>query len=206
MNVTERIDEILQERGMSRRQLAIAADIPTSSFQAAMARGKNMTVEMLLAVSDTLDVPVTEFLGASPEQGEKEEIPDPNRVRLRAAYGRLNKAGQQAVLKYAEEMRWVPSYKRAEKKNKVEKLLSKSEEGYLTAAEKKEIARCETEQDARKNLLQAAEDSGHPYPPEDKEKMEQDILCLGAERARILSDARIRQITEGTQPPAEGKK
>ena len=59
--ITEKIDAILQQRGMSRRQLAIAANISPSTFQAAMARGKNMTVEMLQAVAAVLGVPVSSF-------------------------------------------------------------------------------------------------------------------------------------------------
>lgn len=65
-NVTGRIDGILKERGMSRRQLAIEAGIPPSSFQAAMARGKNMTVDMLQAVSGTLNVPISYFFSDDP--------------------------------------------------------------------------------------------------------------------------------------------
>ena len=63
MTITERIDTLLAERGMSRRQLAVAAGIPTSSFQAAMARGRNMTVEVLQAVAKALDVSPAYLLG-----------------------------------------------------------------------------------------------------------------------------------------------
>ncbi len=63
MSITERIDALLTERGMSRRQLAVAAGIPTSSFQAAMARGRNMTVEVLQAVAKALDVSPAYLLG-----------------------------------------------------------------------------------------------------------------------------------------------
>ena len=46
---------------MSRRQLAIRAGIPPSSFQSAMDRGKNLTVDMLQAVSSALDLPINYF-------------------------------------------------------------------------------------------------------------------------------------------------
>lgn len=62
MTVTERIDSIIQGRGLSRRQLALAAGIPPSSLQSAMARGKNMTLEMLQAIADALGVQVVDLL------------------------------------------------------------------------------------------------------------------------------------------------
>lgn len=72
MTVTERIDTVLKEKGMSRRQLAIDANIPTSSLQAAMARGRNMTIEMLMAVAGTLNISTDYLLGLSDET-----TPDP---------------------------------------------------------------------------------------------------------------------------------
>lgn len=67
MIVTDRIDAVLKAKGMSRRQLAIDANIPTSSLQAAMARGRNMTIEMLMAVAGTLNVSTDYLLGFSDE-------------------------------------------------------------------------------------------------------------------------------------------
>lgn len=67
MTPTERIDTLLNSRGMSRRQLAIAAGIPPSSLQAAMARGRNLTVEVLLSVAKTLDVSPSYLLGEESE-------------------------------------------------------------------------------------------------------------------------------------------
>lgn len=63
MNTVDLIDDILKKRGMSRRQLALAAGIPPSSLQAAMARGKNMTIEMVQAIAATLNVSVSSLLG-----------------------------------------------------------------------------------------------------------------------------------------------
>ena len=54
MTTTERIDYILKSRGMSRRQLAIAAKIPPSSLQSAMTKGKSMSLDMLLRISEAL--------------------------------------------------------------------------------------------------------------------------------------------------------
>lgn len=67
MTPTERIDALLAARGMSRRQLAVTAGIPTSSFQSAMARGRNLTVEVLQAVAKALDVSPAYLLGQEAE-------------------------------------------------------------------------------------------------------------------------------------------
>ncbi|MFR9310677.1 helix-turn-helix domain-containing protein [Hydrogeniiclostridium mannosilyticum] len=58
MAVADRIDTILQERGVSRRQLAIKAGIPPSSLQSALERGHNITLDMLQKIADALGVPV----------------------------------------------------------------------------------------------------------------------------------------------------
>ena len=65
MTLTERIDDLIEARGMSRRQLAIAADIPPSSLQSAMARGRNMTAEMVVSIAQTLRVSSDWLLGLS---------------------------------------------------------------------------------------------------------------------------------------------
>lgn len=62
MNVYDRIDHELQKRRMSRRQLAIEAGIPTSTFQSVMERRRNISVEMLTSVSNALKVPFSEFV------------------------------------------------------------------------------------------------------------------------------------------------
>lgn len=56
MTITERIDAVLQRRNMSRRQLAKAANIPPSSLQSAMERGKNLSTDMVRKIAKALDV------------------------------------------------------------------------------------------------------------------------------------------------------
>ena len=63
MNIYKNIDRLLQERGMSRRQLAIAADIPPSTLQSALAREKNMTTDMLLKIATALEVTSGSLIG-----------------------------------------------------------------------------------------------------------------------------------------------
>lgn len=63
MDAYSKIDEILQERKMSRRQLAAAANIPPTTLQSALSRKKNMTMDMLQKIADTLEVPLSRLTG-----------------------------------------------------------------------------------------------------------------------------------------------
>ena len=56
MDIYDRIDETLKDQKMSRRQLAIKAGIPPSTFQSMMARKKNMPVEVLDRIARALGV------------------------------------------------------------------------------------------------------------------------------------------------------
>lgn len=114
MTTTERIDHILKSRGMSRRQLAIAANIPTSSLQSAMSRGKSMTIEMLLAVADALEVDPYSLMDwdmatnrlADRVNGELYD-------RLLLAFNLLNDLGQQKAIERVEELTEISKYKNA---------------------------------------------------------------------------------------------
>lgn len=61
MTLTERIDAIIKERGLSRRKVAILAQIPPSTFQSAMERNKNMSVDMLEKVAQALDISLSDL-------------------------------------------------------------------------------------------------------------------------------------------------
>ena len=63
MDISDRIDKLLKERGISRRKLAILAEVPPSSFQSAMERGGNMTTEMLQKIAHALGVPASYLMG-----------------------------------------------------------------------------------------------------------------------------------------------
>lgn len=90
MTVTERIDNLLKSRKMSRRQLAIAAGIPPSSLQSVMSRGRNMTIEMLLAISGVLDISAAYLLCGARNEGCQDAPKDDSSIndygtRIRAA-------------------------------------------------------------------------------------------------------------------------
>lgn len=113
MTTVQMIDHILQSRGMSRRQLAIAAKIPPSSLQSAMTRGKRMTIEMVMSIADALDVDPYSLMDfdmasdrlASRINGELHE-------RLILAFNSLNDLGQQKAIERVEELLEVAKYRK----------------------------------------------------------------------------------------------
>lgn len=76
MAVADRVDTILQERGLSRRQLAIKAGIPPSSLQSALERGHNITLDMLQKIADALGVTIDSFLDIKPLPSQVVPISD----------------------------------------------------------------------------------------------------------------------------------
>lgn len=87
MTVCERIDNILKSKGMSRRKLAIAAGISPSSFQTAMARNTTISYDMLIPISNVLNVPIYELEGYS----LKHDTPENRAIAeagFKAAFGR----------------------------------------------------------------------------------------------------------------------
>lgn len=61
MSISEKIDNLLKDRNMSRRQLAIKAGISPSTLQSAMERGKNFSIEMLQKIAEALSLSFHEF-------------------------------------------------------------------------------------------------------------------------------------------------
>ena len=54
--VCERIDRLIKERTLSRRRLALQAGISPSSFQSAMQRNNGLSLDMLIPISQALNV------------------------------------------------------------------------------------------------------------------------------------------------------
>lgn len=63
MDIEKNIDNILVERGMSRRQLAKLACIPPTTLQSAMSRGSSMSMDMVQKIANALNVSVGDLLG-----------------------------------------------------------------------------------------------------------------------------------------------
>lgn len=67
MNITTLIDEVIKERGMSRRQLAIKAGVKPSTLQSAMERG-DMMVSTLEKIAKALNISVHGVLEGTSER------------------------------------------------------------------------------------------------------------------------------------------
>lgn len=114
MTVCERIDGILKNRGISRRKLALSAGISPSSFQTAMARNTTISYDMLIPISNVLQVPVHELMGYS----LKYDTPE-NRTIVEAGFkAAFSKGGAADVSKwvsvpfeqvYAEQQAYLES-------------------------------------------------------------------------------------------------
>lgn len=124
MNVCERIDAILVERKMSRRQLAIAADIPPSTLQSVLARGHGITFEMLMKITQALElapqdlypiqrgVQITGMAG-DPLNGYS-AIREQNKEKVISALDKLNADGQAKAVERVEELAEIPKYQKNE--------------------------------------------------------------------------------------------
>ena len=63
--IYEKIDEILKERHMSRRKLAIEAGISPSTFQTAFSRKSQMSFETLKKILNVLEISMEDFANAT---------------------------------------------------------------------------------------------------------------------------------------------
>lgn len=63
MTAAQKIEKILKDRGLSRRQLAISAKIPPSTLQSALERNKEIPLSMLSSVADALGVNIYYVIG-----------------------------------------------------------------------------------------------------------------------------------------------
>ena len=62
MTPTEKIDALIKARGLSRRKVAIMANIPPSTLQSAIERNKNLSTDMLRKIAIALDVSLSDLL------------------------------------------------------------------------------------------------------------------------------------------------
>lgn len=63
MTISEKIDKLLEERNMSRRQLAFKAGISPSTLQSALSRNKTISVETLQKICLALEISLGSLLG-----------------------------------------------------------------------------------------------------------------------------------------------
>ena len=123
MTSTETIDAILKEINMSRRQLAIKAGIPPSSFQSAMQRNGNLSLDMLEKVARALEIELYQILGddfakayfqaevdttkRQFEQGYRFTTKEKALVRV---FHQLNEDGKDTALERLCELAEIPKY------------------------------------------------------------------------------------------------
>ena len=142
MTLTERIDLLIQERGLSRRRLAINAGIPPSSLQSAMERGRNITFDMLDRIANALDVPVQalmgyEVLGKTPNginlyglRGEYVAFEDDySKESLLQAFSLLNEQGRIKAVERTKELTEIPRYQRQPKEPLDETFMENTQDG-----------------------------------------------------------------------------
>ena len=114
METYENIDRELEKRGLSRRKLAIAIDVPPSTFQSMMERKRGMTVELLKKIAEALGVSVyslADFDLAS--EAVTEEINTNRREsQLLFHFRNLNDNGQTVAVERVEELAQIPAYQR----------------------------------------------------------------------------------------------
>lgn len=141
MNIYDKIDAILKLKGMSRRQLAIAAGIPESTFAAAFARKtKTFTIGNLTRICAVLDVELAEFIDGAEgfdvktdaSVGRESELQKDRNVRIEKVrnllvpgvdpklaevlldvFCLLNAEGQGKVLEYAKDIAGNGKYHKA---------------------------------------------------------------------------------------------
>lgn len=127
MNVCEKIDEILLDRGMSRRKLALKAGIPPTTFQSAMARGSNLSLDMLRKIAAALEINVYELLSDEERElfvegeasvlfhgvGKNYSFSDQEQ-KLVVSFNKLNQTGQKEAVKRVEEMTKIEDYTKSD--------------------------------------------------------------------------------------------
>ena len=125
MTVCERIDKLIKEQGISRRKLALMAGISPSSLQSAMARNTTISYDMLIPISNALNIPAEILAGKTPnldsvqEQAitgsgkpEYSDRKEDLQNRMQEAFSALNQIGQKVACERVEELAKIGDYKR----------------------------------------------------------------------------------------------
>lgn len=110
MTTAERIDSLLKARNMSRRQLAISADIPPSTLQSALERNRSFSFEMLQRIAKALDVTINDIVAG--DWGSLAHTQSAIFNRLSSAFDQLNELGQEKAVERVEELAEIPKYRR----------------------------------------------------------------------------------------------
>ena len=74
MDVYTKIDQLLAERHLSRRKLAQQIGLAPSTFQSMMARRRGLTFDLLVKISEQLQVSLKNFYGQEDPDREYEDL------------------------------------------------------------------------------------------------------------------------------------
>lgn len=131
--IINRIELVRQKKGLSRRQLAIAADLPPSTLQSAYERGI-ITWGTVAKIAEAFDIPLFYFFGFADEYGwescfvsdrernnpflkelgyvEPSERTEPSELQkqLLGSFDLLNLDGQQKAIERVQELTEIPKY------------------------------------------------------------------------------------------------
>ena len=113
MDMYDRIEQILRERGLSRRQLAKLAGIPPTTLQSALERRKNLTVEMAISLATALNIDVNWLINGYTLDERRQAMVDyakNRRVKVQAekqildGLQLLNAEGKKKIADYIDDL------------------------------------------------------------------------------------------------------
>lgn len=126
-----RIDQLLNKKNMSRRQLAKIIGVPPTTLQSAFEKNSNLSIDRLSKIAKALDVEPGDILGPSwgmtialdtLNKGQKngwKEIdifqalePEQLEKRMEEAYYSLSDEGKRVAVERVEELAQLPQYQK----------------------------------------------------------------------------------------------
>ena len=97
---------------MSRKQLAIAANIPPEELESELNKGDSINIKMIYAISDVLSIHPFSIMDFDQATDRIEDYV--NNVlsnRLLSAFAKLNDLGKEIAIERLEELTEIPKYK-----------------------------------------------------------------------------------------------
>lgn len=82
MSVYDKIDEILRELNMSRRQLALKIGVPPSTLASSFSRQAGISAQTLIKIASALDKNVEDFFDDEPDLKETQALIPTNKNRV----------------------------------------------------------------------------------------------------------------------------
>lgn len=126
MDMYDRIDELLKEKNISRRKLAIMAGVPPTTLQSAFSRKTvNLSHDTIKKIADALGVPVADLAGWSyfdelyPGMADEVKLLEQISSRygseapkLLDVYSHLNSEGKAKAFDAVSDLSLIPKYQK----------------------------------------------------------------------------------------------